>query len=153
MTSRESREMLRTLMTAMNKELKELKKNMGKLILPDFPGYAVTCCEDGSCKLMPISADNSQEFEKLSVAGGWFKYQNDKYANWMDVSKNPHPDKKNDLICWKESDAHGRKKNQQFKIEGDYIKTYNGYLYCLGPNLKIISSNNLKIKVIWQPLS
>lgn len=120
MTSRDFREMLRMLtIPEMNKEL---KKNMGKFILPDFPGYALTCCEDGNCKLMPISGDNSQEFEKYSVAGGWFKYQNEKYGNWMDVSKNPHPDKKNDLICWKESGAGGRKENQQFKIEGDYIK-------------------------------
>ena len=152
MTSREFREMLRTLpIPAIDREL---KKNMGKIVSPDFPGYAITKCEDQNCRLMPISTDNSQEFEKYGLADGFFKYQNENNGYWMDVSKNPHPDKKNYLICWEESDARGRKQNQQFKIEGDYIKTYNEeYLYCLGPNLKIKSSNNLKTKLIWQPLS
>ena len=146
MTSRDFREMLRTLpIPAIDKEL---KKNMGKIVSPDFPGYAVTKCEDQNCRLMPISADNSQEFEKYDIADGYFKYQNENNGYLMDVSKNRHPNKKNDLICWKESHVGGKKENQKFKIEGDYIKTYNGYLYCQGPNLKIISSNNLKTKLI-----
>jgi hypothetical protein len=28
---------------------KELKKNMGKIVSPDFPGYAITKCEDQNC--------------------------------------------------------------------------------------------------------